>query len=235
MSGYQNDPGTVQQEAGFGYNGRYWTESFNDAMTAKASGTQSNSTLIDSMFCRFSTVASANDGALLPPVNPFPGGALSICVINTASNPMQVYAQGTDTINGVAAATGVSQMANSVVWYQSTQQGKWLAQGLGSGFSGNNQTYSYADALTANAGAVQAGATPITTSIARFTTVASAGNSAVLPAAGPGLDITVINAGSNIMAVFPAGTDQINGLGASNAFSLPPGGVATFLSTVAGQ
>lgn len=234
MSGFQNDAGTVQQEAGFGWLGRFWCESFNAGMTAHANGGRASATPIDSMFCTFTTVASANDSAVLPPVSSFLGGALSICVTNAGANPMQVFAQGSDTINGVAGATGVSVMANSIVWFNNTEAGAWRAQGLGGGFSGSQATFNFADALTAHAGGGQGSATAIATSIARFTTVANNGDSAVLMAAAPGLNISVINAGAKILNVFPNGTDQINSLGASNAFAVPPGGVAEFFTTAAG-
>ena len=39
---------------------------------------------------------------------------LTVLVINHGANPMQVFGSGTDTINDVAAATGVSQMQGSM-------------------------------------------------------------------------------------------------------------------------
>jgi hypothetical protein len=236
MAGVQNDPGTTQQEAGFGFNGRFWTESFNDGLTAKAGGAKTGATPIDSMCCRFATVANPGDSAMLPPTAT--GVALTVCVVNDSANAMTIYGVGAnDTINGVANATGVTQMGKSVAWYTSTVAGKWLTQGLGSGYSGSNQTYSYADGLTALASGGQAGATAITTSIARFTTVANNGDSALLMPAAPGLAITVINASTanKTMAVYPNGTDQINGLGASLAIGIPPGAVVEFFTSLTGQ
>jgi hypothetical protein len=244
MAGFQNDPGVTQQEAGFGFFGRFWTESFNDAMTAKASGTQSNSTQIDSMFCRFTTVATAGDGAVLPSISSFPGGCLSVCVINAASKPMTVYGNGSDTINTVAGATGVSVMPNSIVWFTATSKTSWWAQGLGCGFttSGSNSTYSFADGLTATNPGAQANTALFSTSIGRFTTVGTAGDSTTLIPAVPGLILTVVNAGANIMSVFPAsqtgggasGGDTINSLGQNVAFAVPAGAVAEFVCTIAG-
>ncbi len=51
------------------------------------------------------------------------------------------------------------------------------------------------EGLTAHAGGLQPLATPIVSMCARFTTCATIGDSAILPAAMPGLEITVINAG----------------------------------------
>lgn len=101
---------------------------------------------------------------------------------------------------------------------------------------GSLPVFSAADALTAHAGGGQANATAINTQIARFTTVASANDSAVLPASTPGLELTVINAAAvNSMNVFPATGDAINALAANAAFAVAATKVVTFYCTVAGQ
>jgi hypothetical protein len=98
---------------------------------------------------------------------------------------------------------------------------------------------SYQNNLTAHAGGGQALATPITCSYSRFTTVASAADSAVLPPAAPGLEYVVKNAHpSNSMNIFPAAAtqggyrgdgpnlpsgDSINSLGVNTAFALAAG------------
>lgn len=91
--------------------------------------------------------------------------------------------------------------------------------------------------LTANSGGVQAGATPITTTVANFTTVGGNGYSGVLPAASTtgALVITVINSGANNLAVFAAGTDTINGGAAGGSFTQPPGTVITYYQSGTGQ
>lgn len=234
--GGQNDPGTIQQEAGFGFEGRFWMESFNVGMTALAGGGQTNASQIDSMYCVFSTVGSANDSAQLPAATANRNG-LSIGVVNAGTKPMQVYAQHgtTDTINGIAGSTGVSQMPNSVVYYSTGTTGQWQAQGIGSGYAGAFTTQSFADSLTAQHTAPsQATGTLITTSIARFTTVQSNGDAATLPLASGGMYAAVINAGASIMNVYPASGDAINGLGANNAFAVPSGAIAEFFTTVGG-
>lgn len=248
MGGFQNDPGTLQQEAGFGFDGRFWTESINSSITAKASGTQANATPLDSMINFVTTVASANDAVGLPPAK----AGLSVCVSNQGANQCQVFAApgSSDTINGIAAATGVPQIPGSQVWYTCVvpsnpingTAGKWIAQGLGGGYSGSQQTYSYKDGLTATASGNQTNGTSITTSMARFTTVATAGDASTLMPAVPGLAITVINAGAQAMSMYPAsagqggvsGGDQINSLGQNAAFSVPAGAVVDLYCTIAG-
>jgi hypothetical protein len=85
------------------------------------------------------------------------------------------------------------------------------------------------DNLTAHAGGGQANGVPITTSLTRVTTVASAGDSLTLPPAIRGMEISVVNdAATNSMNVFPAsaaqggvaGGDSINALGANAAFAM---------------
>ena len=98
---------------------------------------------------------------------------------------------------------------------------------------------SYQNNMTAAAGGPQLLATPITRTYSRFTTVATAGDSAVLPPAAPGLEYCVKNAAAaNSMNVFPAAAsqggfkgdgvnipagDQINALVNNVAFALPAG------------
>jgi hypothetical protein len=93
---------------------------------------------------------------------------------------------------------------------------------------------SAANGLTALAGGGQAGATPITTKIARFTTVATGGDSSLLPKATVGNSIRVKNAGAASMNVFPATGEAINA-GAPNAqFAVANGKSCDFFCAVAG-
>lgn len=94
--------------------------------------------------------------------------------------------------------------------------------------------YSNVNGLTALASGGQTGATPITKSIVRFTTVATSGDSSILPSAVPGMAITVINAGAAPMNVFPASGEKINALSADTAFSVVNNKTATFYCAVAG-
>jgi hypothetical protein len=68
------------------------------------------------------TVAVAANGIRLPPAL---SGAMHF-VANSGANAMQVYGAGTDTINSVATATGVSQAAASGVWYVCMLNGNWV-------------------------------------------------------------------------------------------------------------
>ena len=102
------------------------------------------------------------------------------------------------------------------------------------------------DGLVAFAGGGQSSATPLTGQLNRVVTVATAGDSVLLPtnalvtawADGPrgrdGLAIVVRNDGANALAVFPEGSDAIDGGSASASVSLPAGTIATFYCFTAG-
>ena len=205
-------------------------ESAQDAIAAHAGGGQANATPLTSEVNRVTTVATAGDSIALPSALP----GLTIVVINHGAKAMQVFGAGTDTINDIATATGVSQMVNSEVIYSCTAAGKWYANGLGTGYAGSFETTSSADGLTAHAGGGQGSATAITTMMARFTTVATTADSAILPVGAAGMAITVINAGANSMNVFPDTGSTINGGSANAAVALAAGKTAVFFTTLAG-
>lgn len=79
-----------------------------DNIVATPAGTQATSLLITGPLGRIITVASANDGVLLPPAV----RGMEILLVNDAAvNAAKVFASGTDTINGTAGATGVALAA----------------------------------------------------------------------------------------------------------------------------
>lgn len=97
--------------------------------------------------------------------------------------------------------------------------------------AGQHVLLSATDAITAHAGGGQGSAVLLTSDINRVTTVGSAGDSVVLPAAVVGMEITVTNAaGVNSMNVFPASGEQINAAGANAAFAVAAGKTAVFSS-----
>lgn len=104
-------------------------------LTAHAGGTQAAALLLTAQINRVTTVATAGDSVALPAAsNPSDYGPSKIgaviVVINAGANPMQVFGQGAETINGIAAATGVSQSPNTRVSYECVAEGIWLTTGL---------------------------------------------------------------------------------------------------------
>lgn len=96
-----------------------------DGLTAGAGGGQSNAVALNAnMFVhRVNTVTTAADSVSLPAA--VVGVKPHVIVNAAASNSMQVFGAGTDTINDVAAATGVAQAAGKTAVYFCTTAGKW--------------------------------------------------------------------------------------------------------------
>jgi hypothetical protein len=93
---------------------------------------------------------------------------------------------------------------------------------------------SFQNGLTALAGGGQTGATLISRTTTRFTTVATTADSALLPAAAAGLSYTVINAGAASMNVYPAVGDAINAGSVNAAFAVANAKSAVFNCAVNG-
>lgn len=181
-------------------------ESAASGITAFASATQATATPILNELTRVTTVVTTGDGILLPASAP----GLTIILENASANAMQVFAQGSDTINAVAGSTGVSQMGGSEVIYVSYAAGAWFANGLGTGYAGSLETQSTATGVTALAGG-QGSAAPVTTMMTNVTTCPASGG-VVLPASAVGLAITIANNGANSLSVFPPSGSTMNGV-----------------------
>jgi hypothetical protein len=118
------------------------------------------------------------------------------------------------------------------------------AQLLADAVSNSNsviQQYSFANGLVlahgliAHAGGGQSGGFPITTKISDFGTVATTGDSALLPGNAGGVsDLIVMNHGSNSMNIFPALGEQIDSLGTNAAYALAAGKTVSLNCAVAG-
>ena len=214
--------------------GDFLLESAQDNITATAGGGQGGAFQITTQTARIATVASIGDSVKLPPSAP----GLELLIVNHGANAMQVFGSGTDAIDDQSTATGVSQMASSMVIYTCATAGKWYTEGLSSGFAAalGLQTFSYAT-IAANATGTQASGTPVTTMLNNVT--AGAAGSVTLPPSAPGLEITVHNISAFTVTVFPnaggTGTEKINA-GAANAGQAMPTNTSTvYTCTVAGQ
>jgi hypothetical protein len=97
-------------------------------ITAGTTRTQAGATQItaDITTVNTSTAATAGtnfgDGVLLPQIG---SGTDRVFLINNTANPIQVYGYGSDTVNGVAAATGVAMPANSSATFIEANPGAW--------------------------------------------------------------------------------------------------------------
>lgn len=216
--------------------GDYLLESSQDGITATAGGGQTNAYQIVSQTTRVATVATAGDSVQLPPSTP----GLELLIINHGANAMQVYGNTAagDVIDDQAAASGVSQMANSLVIYSCATAGKWYTEGLSSGFAASLglQTFSYAT-IAANATNTQASGTPVTAMLTNVT--ATATGSVTLPASVAGLELTVHNISAFSVNVFPnaggTGSEKINALAANAALAMAANTSTVFTCNTAGQ
>ena len=98
----------------------------NAAVASYAGGGQTNATALAATANIVTTVASANDSVKLPLAQK----GMKVLVHNGhASNSMQVFGSGVDTINGVATATGVAQAAGKSALYYAVADGDGTAVG----------------------------------------------------------------------------------------------------------
>jgi len=174
---------------------------------------------------------SAGMGVLLPAAR----AGMDVLVMAHNGLPVKVYGNGTDTIDDVATAIGVTQMDRSVVLYTCYTNGAYYTEGLATGYSGSGlQTVQSTDAVVA-AGTSQGTATATNAVVVTVGTVA-AGTGINLPFSSVGLQTTIVTNGVNPLQVyaFQGSSDTINGVPAANGISLLPGSTATFSCTLAG-
>jgi hypothetical protein len=96
-----------------------------DGITAFAGGGQTSATQLTACHNNVTTVATIADSVKLP----LAVAGARVYIRNNAANATQVFGAGTDTINGVATATGVSQAATTSAIYfavTSAPAGKWF-------------------------------------------------------------------------------------------------------------
>jgi hypothetical protein len=93
-------------------------------LVAHVGGGKANATVITNKqeLIQIATVATTADSLLLPPA--IPGHLLGIS--NEGANAAQIFGQGTDTINLVATATGVSHPASTSAMYFCAVRGNWV-------------------------------------------------------------------------------------------------------------
>lgn len=97
-----------------------------EAVTAAAGGGQTNATQLTGVAGNVTVVATAADSVKLPLAV---AGTVFFLQNSDSTDSMQVFGAGTDTINGVATATGVAQAAGkSGVYFctVSAPAGKWF-------------------------------------------------------------------------------------------------------------
>lgn len=92
--------------------------------TAHSGGGQTNALPLAGRFNDITTVAAQGDSVML--VAALPGHQQTLA--NHGANAMQVYGAGTDTINSIATATGISHGPGIIAEYTCVVAGNWEVQ-----------------------------------------------------------------------------------------------------------
>lgn len=203
------------------------------AITAGTTRTRAGGTALANGVNRVDTSTAPSTGSLLGDGVVLPAAAAGLfnIVINNTTNPIQIYATGSDTVNGVAGATGIAQPPNSVDTYWAAATGSWQVE-AGVGYSGQLNTVLSLDAISA-AGANQGAATALTADFNRITT-ATANQGVSLPASAAGLDVFVQNhSGVNII-VYGNGSDTIDDVAGATGVVVMNNSVVLFTCYAAG-
>jgi hypothetical protein len=101
------------------------------AITAGTTRTQAGATLITSDFTTVGTSTAATagtnqgDGVLLPKVA---SGSDRIYLLNNTANPIVVYGNGTDTVNGNAGSAGIAMPSYAAATFIENHVGAWQAR-----------------------------------------------------------------------------------------------------------
>lgn len=101
--------------------------SFQGAMVALAGGARNALTpVLNATSCEVTTVANANDSVVLPIAKV----GLTVTVLNSAANSLQIFANGTDVIitggnTSVAGSVGVALATLTTVEFYCNKNGRW--------------------------------------------------------------------------------------------------------------
>lgn len=175
---------------------------------------------------------------------------MSVRIYNSSASTLKVYPDTGGNINGGSTNASVNVAANTYATFQSVDGTIWAGNYTA---GGTNATLTGAETLTnktlttptiafnaqsvAAAGSVQGDAVAITAAAPAcvLVTGANATKGAVLPAATAGAVYILKNddTANAILKVWPAGTNTINALGASNAISMAAKASCLFMCVTA--
>lgn len=99
----------------------------------------------------------------------------------------------------------------------------------------NNPLVSFLSGITATPAGTVANSVLITETFSQIDTVASAADGVALPAAAPGVEFTLVNAGANAMQVFARGGSTINAAAGATGLSQAAGTTAIYICARQGQ
>jgi hypothetical protein len=210
------------------------TESAAAAITAGTTRTQAGATVVTKEVNRVDTSTAPAAGSTLGDGVALMAAAagLDITIINNTANPIQVYGNGSDMINGVAGATGVPIPPGDVAQFECALAGAWFFE-AGVGSVGGFPVELAADNISA-AGSTQAGAT-VLTAVYNRVTVATANQGVRLPISAGGMDIFVENHTGQPIVVYGGGTDMIDDVATATGASQMDSSVVIYTSYSAGK
>lgn len=96
-------------------------QSNSDIVALAGGGLSANTPVLVNGVNEVKTVASASDSVVLPPA----AVGTVVFVANAGANAMQVFGNGSDTINGTAGSTGLSQASARSALYVAADAGQW--------------------------------------------------------------------------------------------------------------
>lgn len=143
-------------------------------IVAQADGTKANATVLKAKakYHEVATSAGAADSILLPQAHV---GEVHL-VKNNGANTIQVFGAGTDTVDSVATATGITQNAGDAVLYFCVEEGNYeMFGGVSATETFTTITATTGNITTVNATNIDAGASGTAGSVDVFPTTASKG------------------------------------------------------------
>lgn len=146
-------PGAIGGTSAAAISGTTFVHGVEDSLTAHAGGTQAAALALSATkdYHRISTCATAGDSISLPAATV----GHAHFVRNDGAASCQVFGASTETINGIATATGIALPKGLGAWFVCTTAGAWTT-GLGAGpvlvADGTTSACSIARALEVNTG-----------------------------------------------------------------------------------
>lgn len=199
-----------------------------DSIVAHGGGGRPGSPMISANITRVTTVSAAGDSVTLPAAL---AGDYRV-VLNSGAKSLQLFGNSSDTIGGIAGATGVPVPAGGRVTLYCITKGAWHAAfAMG---NVNGTAFGVTNGVTAHSGGGRSSAVLITTTVTQVSVSAAPADSVVLPPALPGDMRVIINDGASSVQVFGDSSDTIDGVAGATGVVITTLKRAVFFCAVAG-
>lgn len=182
-------------------------------VVAHAGGGQANASLLNLGINTIITVATQGDSVILP--DDVLGQ--TVIVANRGANAAAIFPQVGDEIDILGVNNPIFIFPDETYLVIGNGLLNWTTVNI-------SPVYPNRQNLTAHAGGGQANALLLNVGISVVTTVATGGDSVVIPQNFLGQSFLVVNLGANNLDVFPPVGAQINALGVNTQLVIAPGG-----------